>query len=103
MWLNKLRRGDKAKKLRNIRRKKALLKIKQWAVNYLGGKCQKCEYSKCLSSLTFHHKNPKGKEYTVGQILDYPKETLIEELKKCNLLCFNCHMELHEELNNKTI
>jgi hypothetical protein len=99
IYLHKIRTSDNYKKLRNIRRKKELLRRKQWAVNYLGGKCKKCNYDKCLSALTFHHKNPDEKEYEIGQMMDWQIDRIIKELKKCDLLCFNCHMELHEELN----
>jgi len=100
-YLRKIRKTDKFRISRNIRRKKHLIERKQWAVNLLGGKCMECGYNKSLSALTFHHKNPKEKEYMVGQMLDRPKDKIRKELKKCDLLCFNCHMELHEKLNNK--
>lgn len=99
-YLKKIRSTDKYKLTRNKRIKIYLKKRKQWAVNYLGGKCQKCGYQKSLSALTFHHRNSKEKEYEVGQILDLNKNKIIKELKKCDLLCFNCHMELHEKVNN---
>ena len=38
------------------------LKYKLKAVEYLGGKCALCGYSKCLASLDFHHINPLTKD-----------------------------------------
>jgi len=100
IYLKKIRHTEKYRLARNKKRKRDLLKRKKWAVDLLGGKCQKCGYKKCLSTLTFHHKNPKEKEFNIGIKLDWKEKTILKELKKCDLLCFNCHMELHEKLNN---
>jgi hypothetical protein len=35
---------------------------KQKGVDYLGGKCIKCGYNKCIAALEFHHLNPKEKD-----------------------------------------
>lgn len=86
----------------NNKRKIRYLKVKQDAVNYLGGKCKMCGYNKCLGSLEFHHREPNIKEYSIGNKLasmcSNSKTTymdVIEELDKCDLLCSNCHNELH--------
>jgi len=34
----------------------------------LGGHCSKCGYHKSIGALSFHHKNPKNKEYNVSSI-----------------------------------
>ena len=67
---------------------------KQKAVDLLGGKCSNCGYDKCLDALDFHHldptkKDPKSFEKNVAWSI------LKEEIKKCILLCSNCHRELH--------
>jgi len=63
-------------------------------VEYKGGKCQLCGYSKCIAALDFHHINPKEKEFS---ITTYRKswDIVRPELDKCNLLCANCHREIH--------
>ncbi|UZE93404.1 MAG: hypothetical protein IB617_01050 [Candidatus Nealsonbacteria bacterium] len=99
IYLKRIRSQEKYKNYRNKRRKEIQIERKKYAVDKLGGKCELCGYNKSLSVLTFHHRNPKGKEKTVGQMLDYSLKKLDRELKKCQLLCFNCHMELHEKLN----
>ncbi len=79
------------KKHRKIRRAEGLLRFKQEA----GGKCQICGYNKCLAALHFHHKNPAEKRHTISQDIDYISTELIrEEVKKCMLVCANCHAEL---------
>jgi len=94
---------ESVKKARNKRRKKMLIKRKQKVVDAFGGKCEICGYKKSLAALTFHHKNPDEKEFGIGILKDCSIERLNKELKKCQLLCFNCHMELHEKLNNNSV
>lgn len=65
-------------------------------VQYKGGTCNKCGYNKNLASLTFHHRNPKEKSFTIGKnCSQYSWERLVKEADKCSLMCFNCHIELH--------
>jgi hypothetical protein len=68
---------------------------KSQAVAYLGGKCQVCGYDRCVKAMTFHHREPSDKDFTVSQMLDRSWDVLRRELDKCDLLCFNCHMEEH--------
>ena len=69
-------------------------KIKQKMVDLLGGKCSICGYNKCVNALEFHHK--KDKERAVAKLLkDNSREKVLKEVKKCILLCANCHRELH--------
>ena len=71
------------------------LKIK--AVNHLGGKCSKCGYNEYIGALTFHHLNPSEKTFTFGKaIIGWEKAE--QELKKCILLCMNCHAEEHRSV-----
>lgn len=65
----------------------------------LGGKCIKCGYDRCLKALEFHHLDPSKKDFTISNDHFKLKEA-IEEVKKCVLLCSNCHKELHDEVWN---
>jgi len=74
-------------------------KKKRTLVEYKGGKCQVCGYDKCISNLSFHHKNPHEKEMSISTALpsrgmDYLKK----EADKCVLLCCRCHGEVHDGL-----
>jgi hypothetical protein len=69
----------KAKKIRGIR--------------LLGGRCSICSMSN-IHLLEFHH-DDKNKESSISQILDYRWSNLEKEIKKCKLLCANCHAEYH--------
>jgi hypothetical protein len=68
---------------------------KKRCVDYLGGRCVQCGYDRCIKAMTFHHRDPATKEFTVSQMLDRAWPVLKAELDKCDLLCFNCHMEEH--------
>jgi hypothetical protein len=70
-----------------------VLKLK--SVTYRGGKCCICGYNKCLAALEFHHKNPSKKDFTINKRKGIPWKTLQKELDKCDLLCANCHREVH--------
>lgn len=74
---------------------------KQLAVDYKGGKCEICKYSKCIASLEFHHLDPLTKENNVSRLLTSTAHRLTDrakqELDKCILVCANCHGELHYE------
>lgn len=63
----------------------------------MGNKCQICSYDKCDEALEFHHLEPNKKDFSFGAIRSNPKKlnNVIQELKKCVLLCSNCHRELH--------
>lgn len=79
-------------------------RMKQKAVDYKGGKCELCGYGKSMVALTFHHKDPLLKSYELaGTGLCKSWDRLIIELDKCDLLCFNCHHEVHAEEDNLRI
>ena len=68
-------------------------KRKSMCVEYKGGKCEKCGYSKCLRALGFHHKSRDHKEFGICSMMSMSWARLRRELDKCELLCANCHME----------
>ena len=49
----------------------------------------------------FHHKNQEEKEYEIGYLISRRWSILEKELEKCQLLCFNCHREIHDYKANK--
>lgn len=66
----------------------------------MGNKCVICGYDKCVSALDFHHVDPKTKSFSLasarGSIKNW--KTLVEEVKKCVILCANCHREVHADI-----
>lgn len=70
-------------------------KAKEEAVVYKGGSCKRCGYNKCINSLVFHHVKPEEKLFNISAGYNRKKEDVYKELDKCELLCLNCHGELH--------
>lgn len=62
-----------------------------------GGKCNRCGYNKNISALDFHHTDPLNKEFSLDKrtLGNTSMERILEEAKKCELLCANCHREEH--------
>lgn len=85
---------EKRERIRKYR-----IKIKQQCVDYKGGCCQICGYSKCNASLDFHHLDPKEKDFGISKGGTNGFEKLKTELDKCILVCRNCHGEIHQGLH----
>lgn len=72
--------------------------FKQQAIEHKGGKCIRCGYNKCAWSMSFHHRDPSEKDPNWRRMRSWKFESMKEELDKCDLLCNNCHGEVHFEL-----
>ncbi len=68
---------------------------KSAAVKYLGGKCQRCGWQGHLAAYEFHHIDPSRKDFALGNVSHKRWELILNELKKCELLCSNCHRIEH--------
>lgn len=73
---------------RNRDRKKA-------AVEHFGSKCHDCQrvFPQCVYE--FHHLDPKGKDMNPSAALNMSEERMWNELKKCIMVCSNCHKMRH--------
>lgn len=70
--------------------------------------CVKCGYRKNTAALTFDHIDPttkyrdkNGRTVGIAKMLiagskgsRYSLDTILEEIKKCRVLCANCHAEI---------
>ena len=65
---------------------------------YLSEGCAMCGYSKCWEALEFHHVDPDTKEYAVSKLMAHSFLRIMDEARKCIVLCANCHRELHAGL-----
>lgn len=85
----------------NLRR----YRVKELAVNYLGGECERCKWSGDLSGFDFHHKNPVQKEFepSAGVLANMSWEKVKKELDKCELLCAICHRKEHSNYENSKL
>lgn len=89
--------------------KNYLYELKVKCILYKGGKCERCDYDKCVRSMHFHHVDPSLKEFSISDRNPNTNkkgtkkwETVRAELDKCILLCSNCHYELHEKLDRQS-
>jgi hypothetical protein len=71
-------------------------RLKLMAIEYLGGKCALCGYSRSVWAMDCHHRNPSEKEFGIAQAGNTRSWVKIKtELDKCVLLCKNCHAEVN--------
>lgn len=78
--------------------------LKNKSIEYMGSMCSKCGYDKAKSALEFHHKDPTKKDFSIsmrGYTMSWEK--VKKELDKCIMVCANCHREIHEKINNKSL
>ena len=75
---------------------KRMQDMKVRSVEYKGGKCMQCGYSKSMVALDFHHMDPANTDPNFGSWRGWTWKKLKPELDQCLLLCSNCHRETHE-------
>ena len=63
--------------------------------------CDRCDYNKCPAALEWHHPN-QDKDGDPSNLLKISLDKYLEEIKKCELLCSNCHREEHYISTNIT-
>ena len=68
------------------------------AINLLGGKCEECGNSS-IFVLEFHHL--QDKENGLSRLINGRWSEIEREMKKCKLLCSNCHAEFHCNLEER--
>jgi hypothetical protein len=103
-WSNKSGFCSKCKKpskTRNELMKTHRENIKLKLIELKGNKCILCGYFRCIKALEFHHTNPKEKDYGISmKVGNLGLEKIKIELKKCILVCSNCHKEIHNNMIN---
>jgi hypothetical protein len=73
--------------------------VKEILVKECGSCCKECGYKKSIAALAFHHVDPSKKEIVISGSRVLGIDKLRQEIKKCILLCRNCHIELHSEVS----
>ena len=63
--------------------------------------CKICGYKKTYHALELHHLKNKSKE--ISQMKTVSITTLKKEMRKCIVVCANCHREIHAGLINGDI
>ena len=59
--------------------------------------CSVCGYNKCAEALEFHHNGDKKFSIAMGVRSRRALMAVKKEIEKCNILCANCHAELHKK------
>jgi len=75
---------------------RAYRRVDEWERR--GGKCERCNITADPMFFDFHHVDPDTKEIPINKIWYMGAEKRVLELKKCVMVCPNCHRELHMEL-----
>lgn len=65
-------------------------------IDLLGGKCADCGRT---DTLEFDHVDRTIKSFDIGPCYSLPLAELLEELKKCQLLCRKCHKIKTQEID----
>lgn len=82
--------------------------VKRWRQNAkrrliraFGGACCVCGYSRCDEVMEFHHLDPTTKDTSWSQMRGRIKgwESIIVEMRKCVMVCSNCHKEVHAKFS----
>lgn len=73
-------------------------RAKEWLIEWAGGSCQACGYSRCHRNLSFHHVYDKKAVVSRMIVTTMAFRLILDEAKKCVLLCHNCHGEVHERI-----
>lgn len=81
------------------------LERKTKLVAMLGGKCQICGYDKTRRALTFHHRDRAKKLFGLSLNILWSRcwSDILTEVKKCDLLCMNCHAETEDQISGENI
>ena len=89
-WYHRNKDYDRAKQAGRARSMESYLKSYK-----LHHGCCVCNYKKTHSALCFHHKDPRQKSFELSKTPKSWKRTR-REMAKCDVMCLNCHAELHE-------
>ena len=71
--------------------------LRNWIIEYKRHlSCRKCGESH-PACLEFHHRKASSKRFEIAAAtrLGFSIETIKKEMKKCDVLCSNCHRKLH--------
>ena len=86
------------------KRKKRQLEIRHWFMRYKSTLyCMDCGMSH-PAILQFHHRNRAEKSFTIADVVRRAAsiKQITNEMKKCDVLCVNCHAKRHWGESHKT-
>ena len=94
----------KNKEATKLRTKQRNIKNKEeWDKYKATLSCTKCGFNH-PAALDFHHEDPSEKEYAISKLISNKRfKTAVEEVKKCIVLCANCHRIHHWNEKNPAL
>jgi len=77
------------------------IRTKNKIVDSMGGKCCGCDQRKENELMDLHHLDPQDKDFNLSDAVKDPIswEKIVKELRKCILLCKDCHIDVHSKYN----
>jgi transcription elongation factor Elf1 len=62
--------------------------------------CRLCGYNDSATALEFHHIDPSEKDSAISRLIsgNWGLKTIKKEIRKCVVLCANCHRTVHKEI-----
>lgn len=75
-----------------------MIRNREFVKNYKKDKkCGICGYNRYPEILEFHHRDKKEKAQTINTLMKTLRsiEIIKKEIEKCDIICSNCHKELH--------
>jgi hypothetical protein len=102
-YLLKCKRAYRRNKTETLKKQREeYAKAVEYIESLKSGKCCiVCKYDKVYQVLHFHHRDEKTKKFGISASIHILRiayrhpELIEEEIKKCDLLCPNCHAEEH--------
>ena len=88
--------NNTTKARQKVYNKKRRLKDLEWLAEIKSKLfCKECKEDRWWL-LDFHHRNPNEKDGNISDFIKSKgKEKVLEEIEKCEVLCSNCHRDLH--------
>lgn len=73
-------------------------KVRILLAEAFGGKCTICGYNKTIAALDYHHVDSRTKDNDLSKAMKngYAWSKIVEEARKCTLVCCRCHREIHD-------
>ena len=87
--------ADRAEYLKQaVMKRRKVIRAK--LIEYKGGQCSICGYDTCMEALELHHRDSSQKDFGLSAHgLTRSWEKVKAEADKCELVCANCHREIH--------
>lgn len=91
--LYKDRLAKERKEIYETTGKRKARRRRYWITKYKEAKgCERCGYNEDAVALDFDHIDPSTKSFCISvRTPRYPLKSVINEIRKCRILCANCH------------